>query len=241
MPLYLGQLMVTSIRKEQRCDGCNTKIEPKSFIPQLKYKTKAGSRLPFYTKRYHSWECLTNFGEAKIEDYKEIYSTRIGGRPFGSGHLSQLTPEQKTRRERILYYISTRFRPALLKAYSQKSTKRVNTVYALYHKYFTELESFGVKYPLHISSDKYEDLTRMIYTYDFDFAHKFGQDSLTNKEKIDMLIRTTEPQWDKELFTGRIRNSKQLREEARIDKLERKNASKMKLDSNEDKEIENEQ
>lgn len=237
LPLYFGQFIVTRIRKEQFCDGCSVKIEPKSFVPQLKFRAGKGAKLPFYMKRYHNMECFNNFYEKRLDVYKQTYPL-IGGRPLGVSKFEKLTPEQINERHNQIYYLTSRDRPYLLKAYQQKSTIRVHRMYALMHKRFSIMHSFGVSFPFRITSDKSEELTRMIYTYDAKFAEKFGDTRLTIEEKLALLIRNDEPNWDAPLFTGRIVTTKEMKEDEKEERIRLRDEISSSQYSMEDKEQE---
>lgn len=198
MPLYLGQLMFTKIKSDSKCDGCNKIISKEEFPITLRYRTKYNDKSAngkrFYSKRFHSDECFIDFKNIQLNKYKETYPL-IGGRPKGTGKLVSLTPEQVKRRQTLLDYLANRDRPALEKAYLQKSTKRVHKVLSTIGKRFEELNSFDVEFPMSVTG-KRNKLYSCLESYDSKFVDTYIK-LPTKENKISYLQnRHDEPNWD---------------------------------------------
>lgn len=192
MPLRLGHLIVTKCRKEAQCVWDKQDIPVGEFYFTILYKVKSGK---VYGKKFCSQVCKDKYEIEQVDKYKLQYDEHKG-RASGQTKFSNLTPEQIVRRRTLLHWLSTRDRPALLRAYQRQSTIRVHKVMSTMHKRFIELETFGVSYPLTISSQN-KELGIMIAKYDYKLVDKWLDiDTINTNDRIALLIRQDEPDWD---------------------------------------------
>ena len=193
MAEYFASITGFKAKKEYRCTGCKTTIDPdelyilvtvlRKMIRQQTNKWHYGCWLEHFVTRMNRLE----EHHLSVQNHTETRQTR----------LKKLTPEQRKRRQVLQTYINTRDIPALRKAYEQQSTERVLKVMWTISNRWEEAAAMGVGFKGYFWKDKLLD--RYIATYDANWLNNVFKENLTLEEQTVALRRTLQdvnlPKW----------------------------------------------